>query len=143
MPTTLDVDLVARLRLAVLRLGRRLRQQAESGVTPSQLSALSSVSRDGPLSLGDLAAIEDIAPSTLTRIVAALEAEGLLQRLTDPTDRRVCLVAITRQGRTRLEQFRSRGASYLSSRLATLTAEERATLAAAVPVLEMLLADEG
>src|SRR5919201_1789564 len=78
----LDRELVVRLRLAVMRLGRRLRQQTGEEITASQLSALSSVDRLGPLSLGALAAVERVRPPTLTRIVGHLEAAGLVaQRL--------------------------------------------------------------
>ncbi len=142
MAPTLDIDLVARLRLAVLRLGRRLRQQAQTGITPSQLSALATVARSGPLPLRDLAAIEDIAPSTLTRVVAALEADGLVERLPDRSDRRVCLVAVSESGHLRLDQVRRRGTNFLSERLAALTPAEQATLAAAVPIIEKLVGED-
>jgi DNA-binding MarR family transcriptional regulator len=68
-PTTVDA---ARLRLALMRLSRRLRQEVSAGITPSQLSALARLDRGGPMSLRDLAAAERITPSTLTRVVASL-----------------------------------------------------------------------
>jgi DNA-binding MarR family transcriptional regulator len=139
---TLDIDNVARLRLAVLRLGRKLRQEAQAGITPSQLSALATIARSGPLPLRDLAGIENIAPSTLTRVVAALEDDALVERLRDPADRRVCLIAVTEGGHVRLDQVRRRATTYLGDRLAALTQEEQEALAAAVPVLEKLLGDD-
>src|SRR3712207_4958800 len=98
MATTLDTTTVARLRLVVMRLARKLRQRAGTGIPSSQMSAMATLDRGGPLALRDLAAAEEIAPSTLTRIVAALEADGLLERRPDPTDRRVALVGLTPAG---------------------------------------------
>ena len=70
------VETVTRTRLAVLRLARRLRQQAFPGITPSQQSALAAIEHAGPLTLGALAAIENVRPPSITRIVAALEEQG-------------------------------------------------------------------
>jgi DNA-binding MarR family transcriptional regulator len=143
MTVAVDPAVAAQLRLVVMRLSRRLRQRAGTGVTPSQLSALVTVDRAGPLALRDLAALEDIAPSSLTRIVNALEEQGLLQRTLEPTDRRVSLVALTGKARRLLGDVRRRSAAYLEQRLAALTADEQATLVAALPALEMLLEDDG
>lgn len=134
----LDVTL---LRRTVFRLARRLRRSAGAGITPSQLSALASVDRLGPLPLRELATVEDVAPPTLTRVVGTLEAAGLVTRDADPTDRRVALVRTTPAGRHLLEEGRRRGDDYLSARLAQLDPSDRAALARAVPVLEALLAD--
>src|SRR5215469_8908068 len=71
---------VARLRVAILRLARQLRKHDLADLTPTQLSALATVAHDGPLRLGDLAAAERIAPSTLTRLVSALEERGYVER---------------------------------------------------------------
>ena len=138
-PTTVDA---AALRLAVMRLARRLRQQADAGITQSQLSALATVERLGPLPLRELAAAERVGASTLTRIVAALEDEGLLQRTSDPTDRRVALVSVTAAGSSALAQVRERGTRLLQERLANLEGDAAAALAAALPILEHLIADE-
>ena len=137
--TTVDA---AALRLAVMRLARRLRQQADAGITQSQLSALATVERLGPVPLRELAAAERVGPSTLTRIVAALEDEGLLQRTTDPIDRRVALVSLTAAGSRVLSEVRKRGTRLLQERLATLEGDAAAALAAALPILEHLIADE-
>src|SRR5207248_11562840 len=93
-----DTDLAARLRLAITRLARRLRQQAEGEVTPSQLSALSSVERLGPVTLGELAAVERVQPPSMTRIVAGLEEAGLVARKVDERDRRIARVPTTVAG---------------------------------------------
>ena len=97
-PTAVDQDLVTRTRLAVLRLARRLRQQVTPGITPSQQSALAAIEHRGPLTLGELAAYENVQPPSITRIVGNLEAADLVERTTAAADRRVSLVQITRQG---------------------------------------------
>jgi len=138
-----DRELVVQLRLAVMRLARRLRQQTEGEITASQLSALSSVSRLGPLTLGALAAVERVRPPTMTRIVGHLEAAGLLVRRPAPADRRSAEVELSPSGRELLDRSRTRKDAYLAERLATLGPDELAVLRRAAAVLERLLeADE-
>lgn len=139
--STIDAAAVTRLRLALMRVARRLRQRADAGVSPSQLSALVTIDTMGPLPLRDLAAAENIAPSTLTRIVNALGDESLIDRLPDPADRRVTVVALSPRGRRLLADARSRSAAYLADRVAALSTREQQTLVAALPVLERLLED--
>jgi DNA-binding MarR family transcriptional regulator len=131
------------LRLAVLRLSRRLRQETvgQGDVTPSQTSALSTLAKHGEITLGELAAIERIAPPSMTRIAARLEEAGLLERRADSTDRRVARVAISPAGRELLRQSRERGDAFMSARLEALSEEERDLLARAVPLLERLASD--
>src|SRR3954463_13173220 len=86
--------LAARLRLVITRTARRLRQQAGTDLGPSQLSALASVERHGPLTPSELARIERIQRPSATRIVARLEEAGLVERVADPTDRRSFTVGI-------------------------------------------------
>src|SRR2546427_663400 len=93
------VELAAALRLAVVRLARKLRQRADTGATPSMLSALSSIERLGPLTIGELAVAEQVAPPTMTPIVARLDEAGLVTREADPVDRRVSHVSVSREGR--------------------------------------------
>ena len=138
----IDAALAGRLRLAVMRLGRRLRRQSGGDLTPSQASALSSLERLGPMTLGELSAVEGVRPPTLTKIVAALEEQGLVARQTDPKDRRVARVAATPAGAALLARARSTTDAYLASRLAALPAEDVAALARAVEVVERLLEDE-
>ena len=102
------------------------------------MSALTVLSKHGELTLGELAAIERIAPPSMTRIAARLEATGLLERRPDSTDRRVARVAISAAGLELLQRRSERGDAYVTARLASLTEEERAVLAAAVPILEKL-----
>ena len=128
------------LRLAVLRLSRRLRQESsgDADVTPSQMSALTVLDNNGEMTLGELAAIERVAPPSMTRIAARLEDRGYLERRSDDADRRVARVAISEQGRALLRRRRERGDAFVTARLAGLDAEERAVLARAVPLLEKL-----
>src|SRR6476620_3681130 len=86
---------VTRLRVALARLARRLRKHQLAGLTPTQLAALATVERSGPMRLGDLAAAEGIAPSTLTRLVTALEDSGYVRRYADPSDARASTLAIS------------------------------------------------
>jgi len=132
-----DFD-VARLRVAVLRLSRHLRKHDVADLTPTQLSALATVARDGPVRLGDLAAAERIAPSTLTRLVAALEERGYLERGTVAGDARACLVSVTEPGMLVLSQIRQETTSMLTESLLTLPPEQLSALAAALPALEHL-----
>src|SRR4051812_21274011 len=91
-------NLPSRLRMTVMRLARRLRQESEGGASLSMLSALSTIDRKGPLTLGALAAEERVAPPSMTRIVARLEEQGLAERTVDAVDRRVARVEITSDG---------------------------------------------
>lgn len=134
--------LPARLRLVVTRLARRLRQQSETSVSPTQNAALATIERRGPLTLGELAELEAVQPPTITAAVDRLENDGLVQRRRDPNDRRVTHVQITAAGRRLLEESRSRTTAYLERRLQSLTARERATLERAAAILERVLDDK-
>lgn len=138
-----DAELASRLRLVVYRLRRRLHREQAGDLTPSQASALSSVERLGPLTLGELSAVENVRPPTLTKVVAALEERGLVRRQVDPSDRRVSRVEATAEGSRLLNQNRSRLDAFLAGRLAALPADERAALERAVGVLEGLVEDDG
>jgi DNA-binding MarR family transcriptional regulator len=143
MPVGTEGSVGSQLRLAVLRLSRRLRQQAAGGITPSQLSALSTVAKRGEMSLGELAGIERIAPPTMTRIVARLEERGWLERRVDASDRRVAKVAVTSTGQSLLDETRNRRDAFLAARLQSLSPEELDVLERAVPLLERLAVDDG
>jgi DNA-binding MarR family transcriptional regulator len=131
----------ARLRLAIGRLTRRLRRHQLAGLTPGQVAALATVERSGPLRLSDLAAIEGIAPSTLTRLVAALENRDYVQRYPVAGDARVSELAITAGGREVLERIRRESTAALAGSLAKLESGQLAALAAALPVIEQLADD--
>jgi DNA-binding MarR family transcriptional regulator len=141
-PADLDIQLVARLRLVISRLARRLRQQAEKGITPSGLSALASIERLGPCTLGALAAHERVQPPTMTRIVVRLEEDGLVDRIVDPEDRRVSRVALTGDGRQTIQRIRSRKNAYLAKKLRKLSAGEIDALTRAVDALERILEED-
>ena len=142
-PDDVALEDVSRLRLALLRVSRRLRQQAPAGITPSQLSALATIDRHGPLSLGELAAIENVQPPSISRIVGALEGEGYVERASADGDRRVALVRTTQKARRELRTIRNKRDAWLAAQLLTLDGHEVATLLGAVPALEALLEDEG
>src|SRR5271165_7524270 len=97
-------DVAGRLRIAVNRLQRRLRQESLGGLSPPQASALGSVNRHGSPTLGELAAVEQVQPPTMTRIVATLAEAGMVTRITDDADRRSARVRITPNGRRALER---------------------------------------
>jgi DNA-binding MarR family transcriptional regulator len=142
-PTAVPIDvdeaeLDALLRLSSTRLALRLRQESGSGHTPSQLSALSTVHSHGPLTLGALAEHERVAPPSITKVLAKLEADGLVERSTDPTDRRVTNVQATKAGHDLIRETRRRKTTWLTARIRELPADEKARLADAVEVIEHL-----
>ena len=129
---------VTRLRVALARLSRRLRRHEVAGLTPTQLAALATVERAGPMRLGDLAAAEGVAPSTLTRIVSVLEDLGYVRRDADPRDARASTLIVTPRGHETLERLRDEGTAMLTAWLALLDLPQREALAAALPALEAL-----
>ena len=129
---------VTRLRVALARLSRRLRRHELAGLTPTQLAALATVDRSGPMRLGDLAAAEGIAPSTLTRLVTALEDSGYVRRWADPSDARASTLGITAHGQDALERIRTESTLALAASMQLLAPAQRAALADALPVLEQL-----
>jgi DNA-binding MarR family transcriptional regulator len=129
---------VTRLRVAIARLSRRLRKHELAGLTPTQLAALATVEQTGPLRLGDLAAAERIAPSTLTRLVSALEEHGYVQRRVVPGDARAWTLAVTARGHEVLDRIRQENTILLADSLLTLSPDQLAALAAALPALEQL-----
>jgi len=136
-----DIELVGALRLVVGRLARRLRQQADGAVTPSLHSALVSVERFQPVTLGDLAAAEQVQPPTMTKLVTKLEELDLVLREGDERDRRVARVRLSEAGARHLSQSRKRKNAYLAERLRRLDPADRARLADALPVLERLVGE--
>lgn len=132
-------ETVARLRLGVLRLSRRLRQNAAAGVTPSQLAVLSTLDRHGPMGVGDLAAHEGIQPPSASRMVDNLLEAGLVSREASAADRRAVVVRLTAKGRRRVEDIRRRRDAWLAQRLARLTPQQLRQVEEVLPVLEELL----
>lgn len=137
--TSLEPGQVDALRLAVIRLERKLRKSAGSGeVTPSQYSALFALDRHGPFRVGELARREQIGKSTVTRLVATLEHKGLIERTVDELDARSNIVALTDAGRDLLAHLAKRSNDYLTERVADLAPAERQRLLAAVAALTSL-----
>jgi DNA-binding MarR family transcriptional regulator len=135
-------DLAARLRVEIGRLTRQTRQHSRSDFTPSQVSALATLDQRGPMRLGELARAECIAPPTLTKIVANLEAVGLVERTTDPEDRRSSVVQITRAGRSAFTRIRNERNAFLAERISRLPAADRARLADAIELITRLAEPE-
>jgi DNA-binding MarR family transcriptional regulator len=134
-----DLELASTLRISVMRLARRLRaQRSDLSLTLTQLAALATLERHGPLTPGELAEHEKVQPPSMTRVLGILEDHGLVQREPHPTDGRQQVVTITRQAVTMLREDRRRKDAWLAKRLTELTADERAALRAAAPVLERL-----
>ncbi len=141
MQTTVsETELAPRLRLAITRSARRLRQEAGGALSPSQGAALATIARHGPLTPSELATRERIQRPTATRVLARLEETGLVLRAPDPADRRSSLVSATADGRALLDESRTRKDAFLSERLEALGDRDRATLERAASLLEDLLA---
>jgi DNA-binding MarR family transcriptional regulator len=144
MPSRTTPELASHLRAAVARLGRRLRQEgiANQEASPSQLAALATLFRTGPMTIGELAGAERVKPPTMTRIVAALEERGLVRREPSSADGRVVHVVLTAEGRRAHEEYRKRRDAWLRKRLAALSAPERHTLAWAAEIFDELAESE-
>ena len=134
--TSIDVD---RLRLVLLRLARKIRTSSVDRITPSQLAVLATVSRNGRLTIGQIAESEHVKPPSVSKIVAALEAAGFLARESDPDDRRCVFITVTGSGAEYLDEVRVAGRTWLASQLAVLGADDTDAVAAMLPVLERLL----
>lgn len=133
------LDVANRLHSAAIHLLRRARRvDAESRLPAPQLSALSVVVYGGPITLGALAAAEQVRPPTMTRLVAAMEAAGLVERLPDDQDRRVIRIAATPSGRRLLEQGRDRRIAVIAEALAALPAGDVARIASALDAIEKI-----
>jgi DNA-binding MarR family transcriptional regulator len=132
-------ELASLLRPALLRLTRLVRnQRVDMSVTLTQLSAMNTLRKHGPMSAGELASCEKVQPPSMTKVLANLEERGLVRRDVHPDDRRQAIIAITDEGNQLLDSERRSRDAWLSRRLATLTAEERSLLQRVVPILDKL-----
>jgi DNA-binding MarR family transcriptional regulator len=130
---------LSRLRTVLGRISRMVdRQVSGGGLTRTQLSVLGVTARTGPIGVGELAEIEGLNPTMLSRVVGKLEALGLLRRSPDPGDARVVRVEVTQQGRELHERLRRERAALFGARIADLPAEHATTLLGALPALEAL-----
>jgi DNA-binding MarR family transcriptional regulator len=136
-----DDELAARVHSAALHLLRRLAQEDRAtGVSAPRLSALSVLVFGGPRTIGALAGIEGVTPPTMTRLVAAMVAEGLVERLEDPADRRVVRVQASASGRSLLLAGRDWRVATLAAMVKPLSPKERRRLDAAATIMEAMLA---
>lgn len=135
-----DTSLAGALRLSVMRLSRRLRNErdADDDLTPTQLAVLGTLWRFGPMTVGDLAAAEKVRPPSMTRTLSCLAESGLVERTPSDSDRRVVVVALTDHAHAVLDESRRRKEAWLNRQLATLSPAERAVLRDALPILERL-----
>lgn len=134
----------ARLRMAIVRTARRLRQEAASAaggteLSPTAAAALATVERHGPLTPSELAEIERVKRPTATRTLRLLTDAGLVDRAPDPADGRSALVSISAAGRERLRRLRGRKNAYLARRMRDLPAGDVEALERAAAILEELL----
>ena len=133
-----DTGLASALAVSVMRLARRLRQERDSDLTATQLSALGTIRRYGPLTIGALAAHERVQPPSMTRTVGCLLERGMVTREAHATDRRQVVVVLSDEGRSLLAAERRRRDAWLAQRLRELSPADRDVLRRAVPLLEGL-----
>jgi DNA-binding MarR family transcriptional regulator len=138
MRTTMG-ELAALLRPSLLRLTRLIRnQRVDMSVTLTQLSAMGTLTKRGPMSAGELAGCERVQPPSMTKVLANLEERGLVRREVHPTDKRQAIISVTEQGIALLDSERRSRDAWLTQKLAQLTPDERALLRSVVPVLDKL-----
>lgn len=135
-------EVAARLRLAIARTARRMRQEAGTELSATLTAALATVERHGPMTPSQLADAERVKRPTATRIAAALERDGLIERAPDPSDGRAHLLSATARGRDLLKRLRRRKNAYLSRRLRELSNDDVAVLGQAAGALERMLEQE-
>ena len=135
-----DAGLASELRLSVMRLRRRLASERhpDNLLSMGQLAILGALYRNGDQSVGELAAMERVQPPSMTRTVNWLADGGYVERRSHPSDGRQVVVTLTGEGRAVLLADRARRDEWLARQLARLTAEERAALRKATPILQRL-----
>jgi DNA-binding MarR family transcriptional regulator len=141
--TISTVDLAHRLRPAIARVARRMRQEAGGELSPTQSAALTTIASHGPLTPSELAARERIQRPTATRVLARLEEARLIARMADPADRRSSLVSATPAGSALLMERLARRDAWMAERLDTLSPEDLAALDRAAGILERMLEEGG
>ncbi|MGH8861348.1 MAG: MarR family transcriptional regulator [Jatrophihabitantaceae bacterium] len=137
--TVRSAELASLLRPSLLRLTRLIRnQRADMSVTLTQISAMATLLKRGPMSAGELASCEKVQPPSMTKVLANLEERGLVRREAHPSDRRQAILSVTDEGRALLESERRSRDAWLAQRLSELSADERAVLRDVIPVLDKL-----
>ena len=129
-----------RLRLAMAGLSRRLRKDWPDELTPSRVTALATVAAGEPLAVGELAKRMAVSTPTVSHIVDALDKQGLIARLPDPHDRRICRLTTSDAGAELLEDLSRRATGLLADRIHQLPPAQQSALEAALPALEALAA---
>jgi DNA-binding MarR family transcriptional regulator len=132
----------ARLRLAVNRMARRLRQEAPTDLGPASIAALATLERSGLLTPSELARIEGVRRPTATRILSRLTESGLVSRTADPADGRSAIVEIAPEGRKVLKRLRRRKTAYLARTMRELPDDDVVTLTRAAAILERVLDED-
>ena len=130
------------LRIAVMRLARRLRtERASDAMTPSQMAVLATLIREGPMTPGDLAVVERVQPPSMTRILQALQHQELVQRTPHPGDRRQVLFSVTEKAQAMVARDRERRDQWLLHRLEELSPDDLTAIERAIPILNRLALD--
>lgn len=140
-PPPLDTETAARLRTVIGRLARRLRSTAaarEAALTPTGISVLLNVTRNGLTRMADLAESEGINPTMLSRVVSDLADAGLVERVSDVNDKRAAWVSITKRGKRLAERMRSERTEAVNAAMRGLSREDRRRVESALPALEAL-----
>ncbi len=139
-----DTEMVPELRIGVTRLSRRLRSERpdDDSLTPSQLAVLGTLVRNGPMRPGELAAAERVRPPSMTRILAHLMDEGMIEKTQDPQDGRQVLIELTSAAAERIQSMRQRKDAYLTQALAQLSPQDRDLVLRAGPLLSQLALQE-
>ena len=139
MESEASVRIAGELRVVVGRLRRRLREIADVGdLSPSQVSVLSRLEKDGGASASELAAKERVRPQSMAATLAVLDEQGLIRRDADPQDGRRQLVSLTDTGRQVLLANRRRRSEWLARRITELDPDDREVLRRAVGILERI-----
>jgi DNA-binding MarR family transcriptional regulator len=137
-----DTRLASDLSLAVMRLARQLRfRRPQSPVSLSQLSALATLEKEGPMTPGALAVRERVRPPSMTRVIASLAELGFVDRVAHPDDGRQVLVSVSDSGAELMEAERRASQEWLAQRLECLATGERDTLRQAADLM-LALVDE-
>lgn len=136
----MDDESLFRLRQTITKLARQLNRTApDESLTPSQYSTLSAVARSGPVSMSELARVEGLNPTMLSRIVGQLNQVGLVTRIPDPADLRSTVVTATAHGRSVAERIRANRAKVMAGAASDLSMEQQERIVGALPALEALI----
>lgn len=139
VPRERKADLATNMRMAVLRLSRKLRNEATGEISESQYSVLSALFHLGPMTAGTLAERDHVSRPSMTRTVGSLESRDLVARRVDEADKRHVVVQITEAGAATVKDIKRRRTAWLDKRLARLAPAERQTLAEAAEIMRKVV----